>query len=71
MSFFQLLDNFFGFLERKTDFFVGAQKGSAEKIVMEKFQQYQKRATDVSMKVLLNNTIIMIHDYDDDDYIVN
>jgi len=34
-------------LERKTDFFIGAQKGSAEKIVIEKFHEYEKRASEV------------------------
>lgn len=39
----ELLDVFFGFLERKTDFFVGAGKAEAEKIVMSKFKEHQKK----------------------------
>ncbi|XP_031554366.1 nuclear migration protein nudC-like [Actinia tenebrosa] len=46
----ELLDHFFGFLERKTDFFVGAQKGSAEKIVTTKFHEYEKRAVQKKEK---------------------
>ena len=30
----QILDTFFGFLRRKTDFFVGAEKGRAEKVIL-------------------------------------
>lgn len=29
----QLLDTFFGFLRRKTDFFTGVQKGKAEQVL--------------------------------------
>jgi len=41
---FQLLDVYFGFLRRKTDFFVGGQGGQAEKIAMDKFKYHQKLA---------------------------
>ncbi|KAJ7363565.1 hypothetical protein OS493_009725 [Desmophyllum pertusum] len=39
----ELLDVFFGFLERKTDFFIGAGKTDAEKIVLGKFREHQKK----------------------------
>ncbi|XP_059144314.1 nuclear migration protein nudC-like [Physella acuta] len=39
---FQLLDAFFGFLARKTDFYSGAGKEQAQKMVREKFEQYRK-----------------------------
>jgi hypothetical protein len=41
----ELLDGFFGFLSRKTDFFYGAQtKDMSEKLVLEKFHLHQKEA---------------------------
>lgn len=40
----ELLDVFLGFLARKTDFFTGANKGTAEKIVMDKFHEHEKKA---------------------------
>lgn len=43
----QLLDVFFGFLERKTDFFIGAGKADAEKIVLSKFKEHQKKVEEV------------------------
>ena len=43
----QLLDVFFGFLERKTDFFIGAGKADAEKIVLSKFREHQKKVEEV------------------------
>ena len=42
----QLLDTFFGFLGRKTDFFTGAKKGEAEAIVLRKFRQHQSVALE-------------------------
>lgn len=42
----QLLDTFFGFLGRKTDFFTGAKKGDAEAIVLRKFREHQKVALE-------------------------
>lgn len=39
----ELLDVFFGFLQRKTDFFTGAGKTEAEKIVITKFREHQKK----------------------------
>ena len=43
----QLLDVFFGFLERKTDFFTGAGKTEAEKIVINKFREHLKNVEEV------------------------
>ena len=43
----QLLDVFFGFLERKTDFFTGAGKAEAEKIVISKFREHLKNVEEV------------------------
>ncbi|RNA40477.1 nuclear migration nudC [Brachionus plicatilis] len=40
----QVLDSFFNFLARKSDFYTGGGKGAAEKIVMEKFKKYEKLA---------------------------
>uniref|UniRef100_A0A2P2HY69 Nuclear migration protein nudC n=1 Tax=Hirondellea gigas TaxID=1518452 RepID=A0A2P2HY69_9CRUS len=40
----QLLETFFGFLARKTDFFTGASIKDIEKLVMEKFRKYEKIA---------------------------
>ncbi|EDO46710.1 predicted protein [Nematostella vectensis] len=42
----ELLDHFFGFLDRKTDFFLGGEKGYAEKIVLQKFREHQKKALE-------------------------
>lgn len=42
----QLLDTFFGFLGRKTDFFTGAKKGEAEEIVLHKFREHQSVALE-------------------------
>lgn len=46
----QLINNFFGFLRRKTDFFAGAQKGEAEKVVIGSFKAHQKLALDAKKK---------------------
>ncbi|CAK8686076.1 unnamed protein product [Clavelina lepadiformis] len=40
----QLLDTYFGFLRRKTDFFTGGSQGDAEKIALEKFRHHQEIA---------------------------
>jgi len=40
----EMLDYIFSFLARKTDFYVGVAKGTAEKVVMEKFREHQKAA---------------------------
>ncbi|XP_065838530.1 nuclear migration protein nudC-like [Oscarella lobularis] len=40
----ELLDTFFGFLRRKTDFFAGVGKEKAEKMVLAKFREHQKIA---------------------------
>lgn len=42
----ELLDVFFGFLERKTDFFIGAGKANAEKLVLSKFKEHQKNVEE-------------------------
>ena len=42
-----MLDVFFGFLERKTDFFIGAGKADAEKLVLSKFKEHQKKVEEV------------------------
>lgn len=42
----ELLDIFFGFLERKTDFFTGAGRAEAEKIVINKFREHQKKVEE-------------------------
>nr|XP_054753402.1 nuclear migration protein nudC-like [Lytechinus pictus] len=46
----QLINDFFGFLRRKTDFFTGAQKGEAEKVVIGSFKAHQKIALDAKKK---------------------
>ncbi|XP_019857200.1 PREDICTED: nuclear migration protein nudC-like isoform X1 [Amphimedon queenslandica] len=40
----QLLDTFFGFLRRKTDFFTGVQKGKAEQLVLSILRKHEKLA---------------------------
>jgi len=41
-----LMDAFFGFLSRRTDFYQASPKGQAENIVMEKFKYHQKATLD-------------------------
>lgn len=43
----QLLDVFFSFLGRKTDFYTGALDNAAEKMVMTKFKDHRKKALKV------------------------
>ena len=45
-----MLDTFFSFLARKTDFYVGGTKGQAQQMVLEKFKKYEKIATDKHAK---------------------
>ena len=51
---------FFGFLQRKTDFFTGAGKTEAEKIVITKFREHQKKVEEVcwSWKFFLPNYLL-------------
>lgn len=46
----ELLDVFFGFLERKTDFFIGAGKANAKKMVLSKFKEHQKKVEEKKEK---------------------
>ncbi|BFZ24800.1 hypothetical protein BsWGS_27839 [Bradybaena similaris] len=46
----ELLDAFFGFLARKTDFYSGAAGVQAEKLVIAKFEQYEKLVRDKLQK---------------------
>jgi len=45
-----LLDVFFGFLGRKTDFFTGVGRTEAEKIVLSKFREHQKKIEEKKEK---------------------
>ena len=46
----EVLDTFFSFLARKTDFYVGGTKGQAQQMVLEKFKKYEKIALDKHAK---------------------
>lgn len=43
-----LLDTFFGFLARKTDFYTGADIATARQMVMDKFSEHSKLAVDAA-----------------------
>ncbi|XP_015764866.1 PREDICTED: nuclear migration protein nudC-like [Acropora digitifera] len=49
----ELLDVFFGFLQRKTDFFTGAGKTEAEKIVITKFREHQKKIEETFLSIIV------------------
>ncbi|KAG1693357.1 Nuclear migration protein nudC [Nymphon striatum] len=42
----QLLDTFFGFLGRKTDFFTGAEADTAKKLILEVYEKHRQLAVD-------------------------
>ncbi|XP_065198863.1 nuclear migration protein nudC-like isoform X1 [Sycon ciliatum] len=46
----ELLDTFFGFLRRRTDFYTGAEKSFSERVVMESFSVHQKHALEEKAK---------------------
>ncbi|XP_068245047.1 nuclear migration protein nudC-like [Palaemon carinicauda] len=50
----ELLDTFFSFLARKTDFYTGAPDDVPEKMVIEKFQKHQDRALKEQKKKKAN-----------------
>jgi len=49
---FEVLDTLFSFLARKTDFYNGGEKGQAKKIMLEKFQKYEKLANEKHVQEL-------------------
>lgn len=46
----ELLDIIFSFLARKTDFYFGGGKGAAEKLILDMFRAYEKKALDRAAK---------------------
>jgi hypothetical protein len=46
----ELLEVLFNFLARKTDFYFGGGKGAAEKLLLEKFKAFEKKALDRAAK---------------------
>ncbi|XP_059473539.1 nuclear migration protein nudC [Neocloeon triangulifer] len=46
----EMLDTVFGFLLRKTDFYIGGPDGQAEKMVMDAFKKHSKGADEVRRK---------------------
>lgn len=42
----ELLEKIFSFLARKTDFYVGGEKGQAQKMILEKFKKFEKQALE-------------------------
>lgn len=49
----ELLDTFFSFLLRKTDFFFGGGPGAAKSLMLPKFQKYEDMALDQQKKIEL------------------
>ena len=45
-----LLDTFFSFFARKTDFFVGGEEGEARKILLEKFDRWSRESYKIKEK---------------------
>ncbi|OXA50496.1 Nuclear migration protein nudC [Folsomia candida] len=46
----ELLDTIFSFLARKTDFYTGASRATARKLILEKFEKYESKAKEAEMK---------------------
>jgi len=51
----ELLDTFFSFLCRKTDFYTGAGINSAEKLLLEKFNKYKGQSEEEIAKKKVNS----------------